>query len=75
MRQGSSSDITNSTLGLDNMSRSEPIGPVCLVIGYTVNLHPQPLTEPSLENFHLNSSPEYKVIFVNVNYKSHNFLF
>lgn len=41
------------------MARSEPSswGPAYVTMGYTVNLQPQPFTEPSLVNFQRNSSP------------------
>ena len=51
--------ITSSTDGCERMARSEPSswGPAYVTMGYTVNLQPQPFTEPSLVNFQRNSSP------------------
>ena len=45
--------------GRDRTERSDCMfcGPAAGMMGYTVNLHPQPLTEPSELNFHFNSSP------------------
>jgi len=54
--------ITSSTEGCERMARSEPSswGPAYVTMGYTVNLQPQPFTEPSLVNFQRNSSPASK---------------
>ncbi len=51
--------MTRSMDGLDNTVLSDNIsmGAAAGMIGYTVNLQPQPLTEPSEVNFHLSSSP------------------
>ncbi len=55
----SSRHVTRSMDGLDNTVLSDNIsmGAAAGMIGYTVNLQPQPLTEPSDVNFHLSSSP------------------
>ena len=51
--------MTKSMEGRDRTVRSDKmsIGAAAGIIGYTVKRHPQPFTEPSLENFHLSSSP------------------
>lgn len=59
IKRASSRHITSSTDGCERMARSEPSswGPAQVTMGYTVNLQPQPFTEPSLVNFQRNSSP------------------
>lgn len=51
--------VTRSMDGLDRtvLSESMSMGAAAGMMGYTVKYHPQPLTEPSLTNFHLSSSP------------------
>ena len=51
--------VTRSIDGLDrtDLSDSKSLGAAAGIIGKIVHLHPQPLTEPSLVNFHLSSSP------------------
>ena len=55
----SRSHTTRSIDGRDRTERSDCMfcGPAAGMMGYTVNRHPQPLTEPSELNFHFSSSP------------------
>lgn len=39
------------------MERVGGVSPAAGIMGYTVKRQPQPLTEPSLVNFHFSSSP------------------
>lgn len=55
----SNRQVTKSMEGRDKIVRSDSIswGAAAGMMGYTVSNHPQPLTEPSLVNFHRSSSP------------------
>ena len=59
----SSSHMTRSMEGLDKTDRSELRfwDPTAGITGYTVNLQPQPFTDPSELNFHLISSPGARI--------------